>query len=136
MAKLVTTSQIIYMRRRSRASAVIRWGNSRRLPEQCGERITTAEAYHQTDFRHRACAVCQQHLGVLNTTVGLVPMWWHSERLLADPAEMMRVETNELRQSANRYPLIETFLDIGSGESLLPRCKVNFELRLNWASHN
>jgi hypothetical protein len=117
--------------RRSHASAVIRGSNSRRFPERGGERVRTAEANRQTDFRYRTCAVCQQYLGVLNTTVGLVSMWRHSERLLEHPAEMIRAQTNELRQRANRYLLIEMFLDIGSGESLLPRCKATLELRLN-----
>lgn len=45
---------------RSHASAVIRGGNSRRLPERCGERVRTAKTYRPTDFRHRACSVCQQ----------------------------------------------------------------------------
>ena len=44
---------------------------------------------------------------------------------------MIRAQTNELRQLANRYPLMEMFLDIGSGESLLPRCKATLKLRLN-----
>ena len=44
---------------------------------------------------------------------------------------MIRAQTNELRQRANRYPLIEMFLDIGSDESLLPRCKATLDLRLN-----
>ena len=117
--------------RRSHLSAIIRWGNSCRLPERGGERVRTAEAYRQTDFRHGACAVCQQYFGVFNTTIGLVVMWRHAERLLEYPAEMMRAQTHELRQRANRYPLIEMFLDIGSGESLLPRCKATLELRLN-----
>ena len=104
----------------SQASAIVGGGKSRRLPERSGERVRTAEAYRQANFRHRDRVFCKQQLGMLHATVGLVPMWRHSERLLEYPREMTRAQTNEVRQRGKRYPLVEMLLDIGSDDPLLP----------------
>src|SRR5262245_50394245 len=68
---------------------------------------------------------------MLHATVGLVPMWRHSERLLEYPREMTRAQMNEVRQGGKRYPLVDVVLDIGSDDPLLPGCEATSDSRLN-----
>src|SRR3954471_3979262 len=89
--------------RAGQASAIVGRGKPCGLPKRCGERVGTAEANRQANFRHRDRPLCQQQLGMLYTTIGLVPMWRCTKRMLECPAEMPWTQTNELRQRCKRY---------------------------------
>src|SRR5215470_8398955 len=131
MNAMMMPRMFLWRRRWSQASAIVGGGKPRRLPERRGECVRTAEAYHQADFRYRDRAFRQQQLGMLHATVGLVPMWGHSERLFEYPREMTRAQPNEACQGGKWYPLVDVFLDMVGDDLLLPGCEATPDWRLN-----
>src|SRR5262249_18506977 len=67
------------VRRWSHAPAVGGLRKACCLPERCGERGRTAEAHHEADLRHRLRGICQQGLGLLDSTVRLIAVRRRSE---------------------------------------------------------
>src|SRR6478672_897539 len=107
-------------------------GRCASLPAECGsKRAGAAETQHYANLRHRNRALCQQQRGILHAAVGLVPMRWHSERLLEGPAEIVPAQADELRKRVERYPLRKMFLDVGGDDPLLPRGEPTPDLGLH-----
>ena len=100
--------------------AIRRRRDARRLVERRGERARFAVADGHSDIRHRRRGLRQQQLGAFDATAVVISMRRHAERLLEGPAEIIRAQANEPRESRERYRLGEMLLDVGSDRALLP----------------
>src|SRR5258707_7707408 len=100
--------------------AIRRRRDARRLVERRGERARFAVADGHSDIRHRRRGLRQQKLGAFDATAVVISMRRHAERLLEGPAEIIRAQANQPRESRERYRLGEMLLDVGSDRSLLP----------------
>src|SRR5580704_3404490 len=116
----------------NQASAIVGGGSPCCLPEGGSERVRAAKPYRQADVCHRDGTSCQQQLGLLHATVGLIPVRRHSKRLLECAAEVVRAaETHELRQRGKRYTFVEMFFNVCKGNPLLPRSQATLDSSLN-----
>src|ERR1700692_789474 len=94
------------------------------FPAKCsGERACLAESHGESDFGHRLSGLCQQALGALDTSTGMIAMRRPAKGLLERAAEMIRAQLRRDR-------LGEVFFDIGDHGPFLPGGKPTADLRL------
>src|SRR5215471_4513427 len=112
--------RVIAASRLSKASAITGRCRPSRLAKSCGERTRFAEADLQRDLGDRARGLRQERLGVLDATSVVIAMGWRAERSLERPAEMIRAQSNEVRERGERYLRGDMFFDVAAHSALLP----------------
>src|SRR5262249_16316600 len=105
------------------AAVIVRWRYARHLSKRRAERACLAEADCQPDIGDRWRRVGEQHLGALDTAVGVISVRRDAERLFESPAEIPRAQVNKLGEHRERYSLGEVLLDVRADKPLLPTGK-------------